>query len=102
MNEIRAGDLGEILLDVLRHSDRSRCRGKILLLDLENPVDVSSQPIDSLRLQKTKGGNLVLAKGIEKMFRFHAPPMLRLPSGEEPKGSQKKPRTYSFGALSDT
>lgn len=54
MDEVGSGGLGELLLDILRHGDGSRVGGKILLFDLQNPVYVFSQPVGSLRLQKTE------------------------------------------------
>ncbi len=96
------GDLGEALLDVLgQHGSGGGC-GKILFLDLEDPLQVISQPVGSLLFEKCQGGDLLLADRIDEVFKLHTAPILGFPCGEEFKGAKKKPRPDSFGDLSDT
>ena len=102
MNQVGAGAPGEIPLDILRHREGRRGGGKILLRDLENPVEIFSQPIGAARPEGCQGGDLGGAERVEKICELDAPPMLGLPRGEKLLGAEEEPGTYSLGHLADT
>ena len=97
-----AGDLGQALLNILGLRDCGGGRGKILFLDLEDPLQVISQPVGPLLFEQVQGGDLHFAQGLDEVFKLHTAPILGFPCGEHFKGAKKKPGPDSFGDLSDT